>query len=146
MKNPVILKLNQQIDGIRKEMKSSLINVTNNLNLQVNSLNKRLSQINSRIYEAPKNQRALRDISRKQQTTESLYLYLLQKREESQITFASATSKSKIIDYAYGSRLPIAPNTTKVVLAFCILGFLVPFAFIYFRELLDNKIHNKKST
>jgi len=142
-KNPVIVKLNQQLDGLRSGMQSSLNNVTNNLNLQVNSLSKQLSQINSKIYAAPKNERALRDITRQQQTTESLYLYLLQKREESQITFASASPKSKIIDSAFGSRLPVAPDPKKVFLAYTIMGLLLPFGIIYLKELLDNKIHNK---
>lgn len=142
-KNPVIVKLDQQLDGLRKGMQSSLNNVTNNLDLQVNSLSKQLSQINSRIYAAPSNERALRDISRQQQTTESLYLYLLQKREESQITFASAAPKSKIVDAAYGSTLPISPKPKIVYLAAIIIGLLIPFSIIYINDLLDNKLHNK---
>src|SRR5690606_19995081 len=67
-KNPVIVTLDQQLEGLRRGMQSSLNNVTNNLDLQVNSLSKQLSQINSRIYAAPSNERALRDISRQQQT------------------------------------------------------------------------------
>ncbi|WP_108424720.1 GumC family protein [Flagellimonas amoyensis] len=142
-KNPVIVKLDQQLDGLRRGMQSSLNNVTNNLDLQVNSLSKQLSQINSRIYAAPSNERALRDISRKQQTTESLYLYLLQKREESQITFASATPKSKIINYAYSSTFPMTPKNKIVYLAALMLGLLIPFSIIYVNDVLDDKIHNK---
>ncbi|MEM9075532.1 MAG: polysaccharide biosynthesis tyrosine autokinase [Bacteroidota bacterium] len=142
-KNPVIVKLDQQLEGLRKGMQSSLNNITNNLDLQVNSLSKQLSQINSRIYAAPSNERALRDISRKQQTTESLYLYLLQKREESQITFASAAPKAKIVDSAYGSFLPVSPKKNMVFLAAFLLGMLIPFSIIYTSELLDSKIHNK---
>lgn len=142
-KNPVIVKLDQQLEALKTGMKSSLNNVTNNLNLQVNSLSKQLSQINSRIYAAPGNERALRDISRKQQTTESLYLYLLQKREESQITFASASPKSKIVDAAYGSNRPVSPKTNAIYLTAFILGLLLPFSIIYTKELLDDKVHNK---
>ncbi len=142
-KNPVIVKLDQQLEDLKKGMRSSLNNVTNNLNLQVNSLSKQLSQINSRIYAAPGNERALRDISRRQQTTESLYLYLLQKREEAQITFASATPKYNVIDSAYGSIFPVSPKRNAVLLASLILGFLIPFSVLYILDFLDNKIHNK---
>ncbi|WP_228237512.1 GumC family protein [Allomuricauda sp. M10] len=142
-KNPVIVKLDQQLETLKRGMQSSLNNVTNNLDLQVNSLSKQLSQINSRIYAAPSNERALRDISRQQQTTESLYLYLLQKREESQITFASASPKSKIIDAAYGSKFPVSPKNNVIYLTALILGMLIPFSIFYTRDLLDDKIHNK---
>lgn len=142
-KNPVIVKLDQQLRGLKQGIQSSLNNVTNNLNLQVNSLSKQLSRINSRIYAAPSNERVLRDISRKQQTTESLYLYLLQKREEAQISYASAQPKSKIIDSAYGSRNPVTPKVNLTYLAYFLLGLLIPFAIIYVLDLLDNKVHNK---
>ena len=142
-KNPVIVKLDQQLEDLRRGMQSSLNNVTNNLNLQVNSLSKQLSQINSRIYAAPGNARALRDIARRQQTTESLYLYLLQKREESQITFASASPKSKVINSAYGSNFPVSPKKNAIYLASFILGLLIPFSIIYAKDLLDSKVNSK---
>ena len=143
-KNPIIVNLDEQLEGLKQSMESSLNSMTNNLSLQVNSLSNQLSNINSRLYAAPKNQRALRDIGRKQQTTESLYLYLLQKREESQITFASATPKSKIIDRAYApSRFPVSPKKPIIMLASLILGLMLPFSVIYAKDLLDNKIHNK---
>lgn len=143
-KNPIIVNLDQELRGLKQSMESSLGSMTNNLGLQVNSLSNQLSNVNSRLYAAPKNQRALRDIGRKQQTTESLYLYLLQKREESQITFASATPKSKIIDRAYGSSgVPVSPKKPIIFLASLILGLMLPFSVIYAKDLLDNKIHNK---
>ena len=143
-KNPIIVNLDEQLEGLRRNLQSSLNSMTNNLNLQVNNLSSQLSQFNARIYAAPGNERALRDITRQQQTTEALYLYLLQKREESQITFASASPKSKIIDRAYGmSAEPVSPKKPIILLAFMILGALVPFSVIYVKDLLDNKVHNK---
>jgi capsular exopolysaccharide synthesis family protein len=118
--------------------------MSENLSIQINSYNKQISRINSKIYAAPKNEQALKEISRQQQTTESLYLYLLQKREESQITFASASEKSKIIDKAYlPSIFPVYPKRSFVVISAFFIGLLIPSIFIYFYQLLDNKIHSK---
>jgi tyrosine-protein kinase Etk/Wzc len=144
--NPMIVNLDQQLDGLKQSMQSSLNGMERNLGLQVNSLSSQMSRINSKIYSAPKNEREFRDITRQQQTTESLYLYLLQKREESQITFASSSPKSKIIDNAYQvGDSPVSPQKPKVYLAFILVGLLVPFSVIYANQLLDNKIHNKVS-
>ncbi|MET7030277.1 GumC family protein [Sediminicola luteus] len=145
-KNPVIVNLDQQIKGLKQSMQSSLKSTVNNLGMQVNTLSSQQAIFNSKIYSAPKNERALRDITRKQQTTESLYLYLLQKREESQIAVASSAPKSKVVDFAYNSsEYPVSPRKNIVYLASFFLGFLIPFSIIYVRDLLDNKVHNMHS-
>ena len=142
-KNPVIVNLDQELQGLKNTMESSLNSTVNNLGLTVNTLSSQQSIIRSRIYAAPKNERALRDITRKQQTTESLYLYLLQKREEAQIAAVSQAAKCKVIDYPYRvGRSSVAPNKIKILLASIVFGFMLPFAFIYVRDLLDNKIHS----
>ena len=142
--NPIIVNLDQQLDGLKSNMKSSLNSVTNNLSLQANSLSGQLSRINSKIYSVPKNERALKDISREQNTIEALYLYLLQKREESQIAYASAAPKLKIVDDAFSySSSPVSPNKTSIYLAAFVFGLLLPFSYIYINNLLDTKIHNK---
>ena len=142
--NPMIVNLDQQLTGLKSTIKSSLSGVERNLGMQVNNLSSQMARINSKIYSAPKNSRALRDITRKQETTESLYLYLLQKREESQITLASSTAKSKVIDNAHLVQLnPISPKKPLIYLASIILGFLLPFSVIYGRQVLDNTISSK---
>lgn len=142
-KSPIIQNLDQELRGLKRTMRSSLNSTVNNLGMQVNTLSGQQAIINSKIYSAPGNERALRDITRKQQTTESLYLYLLQKREEAQIAVASQAPKSKVIDFAYNpSNLPVSPRSRIVYLASLILGMLVPFSIVYVNDLLDNKVHN----
>lgn len=144
--NPMIVNLDQQLNGLRSTMKSSLNALENNVGMNVSTLQSQLGRIQGTIYSAPQNQMELRNITRKQETTESLYLYLLQKREESQITFASAAPKSNIIDAAYlASPNPVKPKKAITFLASLILGLLLPFGVIYAKDLLDTKINNKQS-
>ena len=143
-KNPMIVSLDEQLNGLKNSLRSSLNTMSNNLSLTVNSLSSQQSRINSRIYSAPRNERALRDITRKQETTESLYLFLLQRREESQVALASTAPKSKVIDSGYlNDDQPVSPNKLKVYLASLILGFLLPFGTLYGYKMVDNKIHSK---
>jgi len=142
-KSPIIQNLDQQLSGLKRTMLSGLNSTVNNLGMQVNTLSGQQAIINSKIYSAPGNERALRDITRQQQTTESLYLYLLQKREEAQIAVASTAPKSKVIDYAYiPSKFPVSPRKYIIYLLTCILGLLVPFSVIYSHNYLDTKVHN----
>ncbi|MFD0799531.1 GumC family protein [Maribacter chungangensis] len=144
--NPIIVNLDQQLKGLKSTMTSSLNALETNVGMNVSTLQSQLGRIQGTIYSAPKNQKELRDITRKQETTESLYLYLLQKREESQISFASAAPRSNIIDKAYlASPTPVKPKKAITYLASLILGLLVPFSVLYAKDLLDTKIHNKHS-
>lgn len=143
-KNPMIVNLDQQLDGLKSTMQSSLAAMERNVGMNVGTLQNQMGRIQGTIYSAPKNQREFRQITRQQETTESLYLYLLQKREESQITAASSPEKSKIVDSAYlVSEHPVTPKKPLIFLASLILGLLLPFSIIYGNDLLDNKIHNK---
>lgn len=145
-KNPVIVNLDQQIAGLKRSMQQSLNNSVNTLGMTVNSLSGQQARFNSKIYSSPAKERGLRDITRQQQTSESLYLYLLQKREEAQISAASSSAKSKVIDEAYAiTKLPVSPKKSLVYLASLILGLLLPFSIIYANDLLDNKVHNMHS-
>ncbi len=142
--NPVIVNLDEQLDGLKSTMQSSLNSLERNVGMNVSTLQNQLGRIQGTIYSAPENQRELRNITRKQETTESLYLYLLQKREESQIAFASASPKSNIIDRAFVvSPTPVKPKRAITYLAALMLGILFPFGIIYAKDLLDTKIYNK---
>lgn len=144
--NPMIVNLDKQLDGIKTTMRSSLNSLERNVGMNVSTLQNQLGRIQGTIYSAPENQRELRNITRKQETTESLYLYLLQKREESQIAFASASPKSNVIDKAYiSSPTPVKPKKAITYLAALMLGLLLPFGVIYGKDQLDTKIQNKHS-
>lgn len=144
--SPVVQNLNERLNDLKRTITSGLGEMENSMGRSVSSLQGQMGSIYGTIASAPKNQSELREITRQQQTSESLYLYLLQKREEAQITFASSTPKSKVIDNAYVvGKKPVKPKKMMIYLAAMILGFLLPLAVIYGRDLLDNKIHNKNA-
>ncbi len=145
-KSPIIKNLDQQLSDLKSSITSSLGQMERSMTMNVDALQKQTGAYYGTISSAPKNQAELRNITRQQQTTESLYLYLLQKREEAQITFASSAPKSKVIDDAYAvGKSPVKPRKKIIYLACMVLGLLVPFGIIYGVDLLDNKIHNKNS-
>jgi capsular exopolysaccharide synthesis family protein len=89
----------------------------------------------------PEKERVLRDIDRQQNLKESLYLLLLQKREESSINLAITQPNTKIIDYAITDEIPVFPKNKIIFLGAFLLGLLVPFSILYVVFLLDNKIY-----
>lgn len=141
--NPVVLNLNNQIDQLRQNVLESLNTVKNSINITEADLNEQQGRISSKINAIPGIEKIYRDINRQQGIKEELYLYLLQKREETAISLAVTTPKAKVVDGAYSSKLPVAPKPNIVYLGSLIAGLLIPFLFIYTKNLLDTKIHNR---
>lgn len=90
----------------------------------------------------PEKEKVLRSIERQQNLKESLYLLLLQKREEASINLAITVPNTKIIDYAITKNAPISPHRQKIYLFALSLGLLLPFVILFFIFKLDNKIHS----
>lgn len=90
----------------------------------------------------PEKEKVLRSIERQQNLKESLYLLLLQKREEASINLAVTVANTKIIDYAITDIYPVSPQRSKIVLIALFLGMVFPFTILFIIFKLDNKIYS----
>lgn len=143
-KNPVVINLNDQINDIKSNLERSLGNMKQTSELTLNNLNKENSRIRGQLYSAPTKARQFRDIKRQQDIKESLYLYLLEKREESAIRLGMYTPNAKVIEKAYSTYMPVAPNPKMTYIASFLIGLLIPIGFIYILQLVDTKLYTKK--
>ncbi len=143
-KNPIVVNLTDQIKSLENDINQGLNNVESSQKITFDNLNKQLGLTQSRIYGAPKQERAIRDVTRKQQTKEALYLYLLQKREETAITLGVAEAKARVIDKAETKKNPTSPKKKMSYLGALIAGLFIPFIILYLNEILDSKIHNRE--
>src|SRR5690606_30837601 len=141
--NPVVINLNNQINSLKVNLENSLENIKRSSEITLNNLYKEDARIGGQLYTAPTKQRQLRDIERQQSIKESLYLYLLEKREETAIRLGMSSPKAKIIDTAYSTFSPVAPNKMITYLAALMIGLMIPIAFIYIQDMLDTKIYDK---
>ena len=142
--NPMVKNLEYQLDSYQVSLKESLVNLKASLNITLRELNKQDRKFNDKIKGIPTKEREYRNIQREQGIKEALYLYLLQKQEETDISLAVTTANSKVIDVAYGSDKPVAPRKMIILLAAIIIGMIIPFGIIYIDDLLDNKLHTRK--
>jgi capsular exopolysaccharide synthesis family protein len=142
-KNPTIINLDNQINALKENLNQSLNNIKTANNITLNTLNREDARIGGQIYSTPGKERQFRDIKRQQDIKESLYLYLLQKREETAISLGMSSSNAKIVDSAYALENPVSPKKNIIYLAAIIFGLFVPVSLIYVRDLIDNKIHSK---
>lgn len=141
--NPSVIKLDQQISSLKLNMAASLKRLQSNLRIQNRDIQSQENLLNSKIGKIPVQERQFRVIARQQKVKEELYLYLLQKREETAISLAATEPNARVIDVAKAGKFPVSPKKKIIYLAGILIGLLIPFGFIYINGLLDTKIKSK---
>lgn len=141
--NPLVVSLEDQIVSLRQSIKAALSNLITTHELKITELGKHEKSLNRKISTVPKQEREFREIQRQQQIKESLYLYLLQKREETAIALAVTVSNAKVIDSAYSSGSIVSPNKRFYFTIALAIGFLLPLLVIYLLELFNTRVRSK---
>jgi capsular exopolysaccharide synthesis family protein len=142
--NPIIRQMNAQIDTVKEELLLSLDNVRSSEIIAKNGLTAKLNEMMGVIQGTPSKERAFLDISREQAVKQQLYLFLLQKREETAISKSGTLANSRLIDPARADGAPFSPNHMNIYMIALVVGLIVPAGTIYLKEFLNNKIVERR--
>lgn len=142
--NPVLEEMDQTLHGLRQSVVSSVDNLIVNLQVQRNDARSRQAQSQARTASIPTKERTLLSIERQQKIKESLYMFLLNRREENALSQAMADNNARMIDHAHGPKGPIAPSRNRILLLGIALGLAVPCVFLLIKLFMDTKVHSRK--
>lgn len=143
LNNAYVKNLEKQIMDFSSNIQKSIENYKNSLDITINNLNSKEREYASRYKSIPENEKILRSIERELEIKESLFLLLLQKKEEAAINFAVVKPSIKVIDYARSLDYPVSPNKFIIYTASIFLGLFLPFLALYIFFITDSKIHNR---
>lgn len=142
--NPLIHKKNIDIENIKAEILEKIKSMSDASKITELETYNQLNKVKSKLRELPKAEKELSGIERQASITEKLYTYLLQKRAETAIILASTISDSKVIDNARTSISPVKPVKGITYTMAVLLGLFIPATFVYFKEILDDRIKSRK--
>ena len=143
-RNPLVVDMDAELLEQRRTIVLSLDNQITALQTQVRSQETAQMRSTSQLSTNPTRQKYLLSVERQQKVKESLYLFLLQKREENELSQAFTAYNTRVISPAMGSLLPTSPKKVQILAIAFLLGLLIPASFFYLRETLYTKVRGSK--
>ena len=143
-KNPLVVDMDQSLEDMRHAIITSIDNHITTLNTQLRSLQQSEQQTTARIAANPTQGKYLLSIERQQKVKEALYLFLLQKREENELSQAFTAYNTRVITPPSGSMIPTSPVKKNIALVAIALGLLIPVVIIFIRENMNTKVRGRK--
>ncbi|WP_423818776.1 polysaccharide biosynthesis tyrosine autokinase [Salinimicrobium sp. TIG7-5_MAKvit] len=141
--NPVVQTLSDQLDALRENILNNIEQTRSSIRIQLRELNQLDQRAEGQFSSFPGLEKGIRSIERQQAIKEQLYLFLLQRREESAISFAATSPVAKVIDPAFTYNQPVDPKPWLVLTGGGIIGLLIPLLIIFVINFLDTKVHHK---
>ena len=142
--NPLVIDLDNNLSAMRQAIISSIDNQLVTLNNQLASLQGTERQINQRLAANPSQARYLLSVERQQKVKESLYLYLLQKREENQLSQAFTAYNTRVIEEPNGPIIPTSPKRSMIYLIAIVIGLAIPALILFLREQFNTTVRGRK--
>lgn len=143
-KNPIVSDYDEQLAQMRKAIVESIDNLVASIDVQVRQARESESQANAQIASNPKQAKYLTSVGRQQQVKEQLYIFLLQKREENELSQAFTAYNVRVISAPFGNAYAIAPNHRNIMLIALAIGLLLPIVILYIREIGNTRIRSRK--
>lgn len=138
--NPSLVAIKDRINKIKPSILSNINSQRQSLIATRDNITTTNNTYNSVLQSVPQKERELLDISREQQIKSNLYSFLLQKKEESEIAYASSVSNSRVVDYAQASPDPVSPRKLLIYALSIVVFIGVCGTFIFIKEFLTGKV------
>lgn len=142
--NPLVQQLDAQVAGQHEAITKAMAAHVANLRKALANLQGAKGAISGEIAALPDKARQLRGVTRQQSVKEQLYLFLLQKREENELSQTFTANSTRVITPPQGSFKPVSPKKTLILGVLFIVGLVLPAMVIYIRESNNSKVRSRK--
>lgn len=142
--NPVVEELNNTIHALRQSIIRAVDNMIVGINMKRNDARSRQAQAQARFTTVPTKEREMLSIERQQKIKESLYMFLLNRREENALSQAMADNNARTIDSVDGPAGPVSPVRNRILLLGVLVGLAVPGVVFLMILFMDTRVHSRR--
>ena len=132
--NPLIGKVNKQVEQLRASVFLSIENAKKSSSLTLLDLRSKEKAILDKMESVPSVEKEYVDFKRQQEIYQAVYLILLQKREEIALSINNQRDRARIIDAAFVKQRPVAPRKLFAVLGILAFTLILPVGVLFIKE------------
>lgn len=144
LENPIVKDLDTQLASLRYTLISSIDTHINDINVLLRSAQGVKATSNTKVAVSPSQNKYLLSVERQQKVKESLYLFLLQKREENELSQAFTAYNNRIVTPPSGDLAPTSPVALQVYAICGLIGLLVPIGLLLLNEISNTSVRGRK--
>lgn len=142
--NPMVKDMDSQLAGMHASIQKAIDTQIAGLEVTLRNMARNKGEKESHLASTPSQALYLLSIERQQKVKEALYIYLLQKREENELTQTFTAYNTRIITPPYGPSAPISPKKSLTMMMAFIVGLLVPGVALFLAENGNTKVRSRK--
>jgi capsular exopolysaccharide synthesis family protein len=142
--SPFVQNIDKQIYGLRSDILSNIQSTKNTYVLTRNKLRAQLKSAEGQISGVPQIEKNYLKLARNQQIKQELYIFLMQKAEETAISKTANISVAKTIDPPKAQVIPVSPKKNIIYFLGLAAGLVFPVLLIFLGELLNTSISTKE--
>jgi len=140
--NPTLHSMESQIQSSRLSIQNSIATSRKGLQISIRELDNQYAFLSSQLKKIPQQEREFIEIKRQQEIKASLYMFLLQKREEASMSMAVTTPKAQLLDAA-DTADKTAPKLSMILVASLFLGLFFPVGILYLKFLFTTTFSDR---
>lgn len=142
--NPTLKRMDEQIEQMRKNLISSLETALQRSSNLAKEYRRVYDEAASQVNGLPRQELNYRALSRNQTIQEEIYIFLLQKQEETAIMMSNAQPKGLVVDQAYSLNEDISLGTSTILILAFLAGMCIPPALVYVRRMFRTKFQTRE--
>ena len=142
--NLALKQIDEQLETMHHNVLQGINSSIKGVDVQLNKVRGQANATAGDLGQVPTQEREARELMRQQGIQNTLYTFLLEKREENALVLAATTPKGKIVDHAYAETTPVSPNKMIILAMALLAGLILPMLIVYLKDLFTTKFANQE--
>lgn len=142
--NPLVIDCNKNLVAMYKSINDALDSHIGSLRKEMSLIDRQETTSKVQFSKEAEHVKDMQGLLRQQKIKNTLYLFLLQKLEEAELSKEYEASNNRVLTPVGGSNTPIEPMQRQIIMLALAIGLFLPVTIIFIREITNRKVRGRK--